>query len=180
MANISYMRAGASCLPFVGSWVALYNALEVKAEMPSRTIETLIGIQTLVINSQRILPTLASFPKGNAEGNADGIRDAQQALEAQRTELRNKYLPAREKGRVYAICGIVGNVLSVALLVGLTALGILSGAYPLIWGAYFTFQAIVLGCNLYQHNKVIKELSKPPSFYDMPLRLAEPPSFFDI
>ena len=158
MTNISYMRAGASCLPLIGPWVGAYNLWEGTQERSSIfLVDRLTRTQIGLISSQGGQSIFL--------GTANQAQDALQTLEARITELRNKYLPSVEKSRVYAICGIVGNVLSVALLVKLTALGILSGARPLIAGftfkamiASFTLNAIVLSCYLYQCNKIRKNL----------------------
>ncbi len=147
MSNISYVRAGASCLPMIGPFVALYNAIEVKKEMEvalDPLVDSLISMKVGLIHRFRM------------ETPFSALNEARQELQISQNEFRNKYLLPAQKGRIYAICGIAGNVLSVALLVALTAFGVLSGIVPVTWGVVFTFQAIVLSWNLYQHNKTIQ------------------------
>jgi hypothetical protein len=93
--------------------------------------------------------------KVNAELSAIAISNAFGALVGRSSDHD---LPIHEKGFVYSICGIVGNVLSTALLVSLAALGILRGS-ALVYCAIFAAQAVALGYNAYQHNQAIVESS---------------------
>ena len=150
MTNISYMRAGASCLPLVGPFVGLYNALEVKNELSSRHL-SLSNLRYTITGVQKTLAALT--------GTQEGVDKSAQEQERQRAELKNKCLSASQKGCLYAICGIVGNVLSIATLVGLVALGILSVVPEVVVApASFTFQAVFLSYILHQHNENIQAL----------------------
>ena len=151
MSGVSYIQAGVSCLPLVGPFVGFYTNWKLKNEMESG-----VALESLSLSATGMMRGLSAFA-----GNEKGVEEAQRSLDEQNALLRNKYLGGSQRGRIYAICGIVGNVLSVALLVGLTALRILSVQVGLIWCFAFTLQAIVLSLNLRNHNKQITQLNSP-------------------
>lgn len=175
MANISSIRAGASCLPIIGPLVGLYNVVEVEREVTSPSLVTSLDrMRTLTAQTNKTLDELKQslqdlkarrFGPGGVLGSCsalavqiDGMNQSIKGLEAQEIAYRDKWLPASQKGRLYAICGVVGNVVSVATVAGLIALGILNMVPGIIAIALFTFQAVVLSCHLYQHNKFITAL----------------------
>ena len=88
MNNISYLRAGVSCVPVIGPFVGLYNMLEVHQ-------------------------SIASY-----RGHMHATGEPNPLLLSR----------ASQNGRTYSACAIVGNVLTLALIVGLVAFGILSGS----------------------------------------------------
>ncbi len=135
MANISCIRAGASCLPIVGPFVGWYNRFEFGNE--------LIGMrEALFVFTEKSKTEL--------------------------TEIKNEYLPIAEKGRVYILCDIVGNVLSVATVVGLIALRILSPLLGVVAAAVFTLQAVHLIRRLPELNMIIEGLQELIKEYAKP------------
>lgn len=150
MENISYVRAGASCLPLIGFFIgALYNAFEFKKEKSSSPWNHLLGWQRTDLIGLKVSVFAAT-------GNKAGLYLVKPMLETECNELQNKQLLAAKKNRIYTISEIVGNVLSVALLVSLTTIGTLNAQSPLIFGgiAAYTAQAVVLSNKLDQHNKL--------------------------
>ena len=122
MANISCIRAGASCLPIVGPFVGWYNRFEFRND--------LIGMTE----------ALSRFT-GESK--------------TELTEIKNKYLPLAQKARAYHICDIVGNVLSVAAVVGLIALRMLSLLPGVVAAALFAWRAIVSSGRLSKSRELV-------------------------
>ena len=155
MPNFSYIRAATSCLPFIGPLVSVYNACEANNEMALNSLcNSFSNIQTSVAKLGMAFSSFEDNP--NAVKNAqEPFRQELQRQKNQRAQDLEKRLLACKKGRVYSICGIVGNVLSLALVVGLIALRILR-APVLISSAGFIVQAVVLSYNLFRYDEAIK------------------------
>jgi hypothetical protein len=149
MRDFNKVRAGLSCLPLVGPFIAMYNALEVKGELSLSS--PLDQLSLTAASLSRLAGTLSPL-----SGNTEGVDKANEPLESCQHELTKRLLSVSQKGRLYSICGIVGSVLSVATEVGLIALGILTVVPGVVAAAYFTFQVAVLSYNLYRHNKNIQ------------------------
>jgi hypothetical protein len=132
MANISYVRAAASCLPFVGPFVALYNLSGVRKEVPSPFQNQLSEMRYNLIGEQGKMAA--------ARGDQGGRDKAINELETEKAKIINNHMAICQKGRMYATCGIVGSVLSVATAIGLIALGILSPPLGFVVAASFTGQ----------------------------------------
>lgn len=147
------VRAGFSCLPVVGPVVSLYNACEVKAELSESPLQgQLRQLRYSLTGARGGLAAMA--------GNREGAIQVDQEVDEHRDELRRKCLVPSEKGRAYSKYGIIGNVLTVALVVALIAFGVFTGPLttPLILIGCFTFQALVHSYNFYQHTKNIDRL----------------------
>lgn len=151
MSSISYVQAGASCLPIIGPFIALYNMLDVLDEGALDSFSAAVTkAQASIILTQG---TFAAHKK-----DLGGVNKAIQEVEKLNTEMQNKYLPISEKASVYAICGIAGNILSIAAMITLVAFGILGSAASAICCACFAFQAVCWGYSFYQCNQAIEAL----------------------
>ena len=104
---------------------------------------------------KRALSALREGPEGDVQAIQELVT-ARQKLETEGAACRNAYLSLALKGQFYAICALTGNVLSIATVIGLVALGILNTALGVLAAALFTWQAAVSGNRLYESNKAIK------------------------
>jgi len=148
MQNISYVRAGISCLPFVGPLAGTYNAWEV-----SREIAASNQLQKSEDVNARLLALQGNL--GSGEDRSKAIQKLQEIGNAR----SDRNLPICEKGRLYSICAAVGNVLTVATIVSLVALGILSGTAPVMYlAAGCTLLALVNSWQAYRHSNTISHL----------------------
>ena len=139
MTNISYLRAGASCLPLIGPFVGLYNTIETENEIKLSSDRKIDPVCKMRLNLAGIKMERGQNPK--------------QELQTEKNELINTFMPKFQKGRLYASCAIIGNVLSVATIVGLVALNILSGVLVPITLSLFSSNAIIACSFLFQHTK---------------------------
>lgn len=149
MQSISYVRAGVSCLPLVGPLVGAFNAAELERDLSwnavtDTVLQTRIGVILLQANVMQL-----------AGGNVEN-EQVQRDVEGWEAIRRNGYSLDCQKARIYTICGIVGDVLSIAIVVGLIASGILGAVGGFIAAAPYAFQAADLGCDLYLRSKTIR------------------------
>lgn len=142
----------ANCRPFrrviqyAGSQKSTFSP-SVKDSL-SRAADSLSGMK-------RALSALREGPEGDVQAIQELVT-ARQKLETEGAACRNAYLSLALKGQFYAICALTGNVLSIATVIGLVALGILNTALGVLAAALFTWQAAVSGNRLYESNKAIK------------------------
>lgn len=140
MANISCVRAGASCLPFLGPLISVHNVSEIKQR-----------ISSMFLMRRALAATQAS--SGEVSG---GVEKTEKKVKEE-ARLRNIY----EEGRIYSVYGIVGNVLSVALLVGLTALGVFIEVNLLLICFPFVIQARLFAHDLERYKEILKDFETP-------------------
>lgn len=140
MEKISYMQAGASCLPVVGPFLGIANYLTEGIKFSS---------------------TVASLCKMKSKADGKSKFDFEQILQS--PELKNQYLSFKQKHRLYAICNMVGTVLTIATIVGLVAFAIFTGIDPVSQLSWFGLEisacAGVWACGLYQDNPEKKQKS---------------------
>jgi hypothetical protein len=151
MSSISYIRAGVSCLPIIGPLVALYNVLEVRNELSNDPL--LDSLTQLKLSMIQMVGGLSAFT-----GRKEGVDKARQDLETEKNKIQDRFISPTQKGRFYALCGVVGNVLSAITAVALAAIGIVAKGEAIFWGISFTVHAILHGYLCYQHNKNLNAL----------------------
>ena len=171
MTSISYLQA-ASCLPIIGPVFSLYSCWNVLNKI-SPTKQESISYKTDwriydLINAEisNELPNNYYYcreiisPQLVAKANQN-----MQDMISLRAKLPNKYRPANEKSRIDAICALVGNILTLALTVGLVALGIITITQATVTTAYVAALALLPIAVLYQTTKNMKmfqRLLEPP------------------
>lgn len=147
MESVSYLRAGAACFPIIGPFVSVYNTIQLQTSSPLDVTDS-VNLSLL-----RMRATLAALQE-----NAEALRSVQNELETKKSAFKREYLPLREKAQIYCICGLVGNVLSIAATVGLVALGILGKVAGPIAIFSFAIQAVSYGLLIHSGNETIKQL----------------------
>lgn len=126
MAHVPYFQVGASCLPIIGPFVGLYNALTV--EMQRDKIADFKSSLENMQNSNKV------FHMRAAEIFASFGRTQETILAGLPPEESSQACATREtinggegqivwKGRLFSICSLLGNLLSIVTIVGLVAFG---------------------------------------------------------
>jgi hypothetical protein len=154
MTPLSYVLAGASCVPIVGPYVNLYNIWKLTEELLQNPV-----VSSLENSRDQLTGIRIAFAA--LSGNDAQLEEVDLELQERIETHTNKYIPLYQKGQVYTICGIVGDVLSIALLVSLTALEILAAPHTVIISGCFVVQAALLSYGLYRLNEKIDNLQNP-------------------
>lgn len=161
-ANISFLRTAASCTPFVGPFVGLYNVVENRLE-----IDQILGcagpfgemqqsLQKMRISAMRLAAAGYAI-----SGSREGLGQVEQQLrqmQREETEKLQRLLPVLERRSVYSKCGIAASVLTVAAIVTLFALGIFTGGGAIFMSAAFGLHVAVHSYNLYRTHKDIRHI----------------------
>lgn len=131
MTPISYTRAAASFLPFVGPIIAEFNLHETEKE---RTI--ISSIPSRFNFSLFLHSSYEAFFQNTQPALLDGETTAAaktriQTHKEKAASFSNQYLPLCAKGHVCAFFGLIGHLLTIASLIRLLALCAFSNLGPL-------------------------------------------------
>lgn len=127
-------RAGLSCVPLIGPLVGYLNLREIQKE--SADIAEKEEAVMAVYRSSIDKAVVKQIPTSSAS-------------ELTKFDKANKL-----NGCIYYVAGMIGHVLSIAAVVGLVALGVLSAEIETPFIAFFAFSALV-------YNRVSEEI--PPA-----------------
>lgn len=145
MSSISYVRAGISCLPIIGPFVAYYNVIQVKNELFNPLINALTQLNLSMTQLKDSLPLLS--------GKKESLDVALQDIETKKKKLKDRFIPIIQKGRFYSLCGVVGNIVSVITAVALASMGILVRSQAIFLGVNFTLHAFLDVYVCYLHHR---------------------------
>lgn len=158
--NVSFIRAAASCTPFIGTLVGVYNSLETNIELQncnSPLLRSLEGMQVGLIQLQAAMSAFSGSREGLEQAEAHAHR-----LQAESAKEKQKLIEVLEKGSLYFKYGITSSLLSVAAIVGLFAFGFFTMPGTILMLAAFSFNIAVHARNLYQANRSLMQLRPAP------------------
>lgn len=165
-ANISFPRAAVSCLPLVGTFVGIYNTIETKNQFKSLRSPLLRSqdkMQSAIIQLQDSPSAL-----GGSQEAIQATKELAQEFKAEREQRKQKLIEVLEKRAFYSKCGLVSNILSIAGVVVLFALGFFTTPGTILMLAAFSLNVGIHARNLYEVNQI---LTKPrPDLSQQPRR----------
>lgn len=146
--GVSYTRAAISCLPLVGSGMQLYNFIEIKQELNGLEISR--DLSALEAELSMISGSKFYFIKSQWTVAGE--------IQKERNQLNEK-IPLLKKLVVYDACSTISALLSLAGIVSLVALGVLTG--PLGWAAVGMVSVAVLlnAYNLYKASQDLEQIA---------------------
>lgn len=141
----SYIQAGITCMPVLGLVMITPNLSQVQDEL-LKPISSQMKISRC--NLVRAL--------SNADKTQEFHQKYQELAPTEKEELK-ACIPGLEKGRIYAICGFVGAMLTIATIISLVAFGILSTP-TLVFGALPAFVAYWDMTQFQHYSQVLKAI----------------------
>jgi hypothetical protein len=185
MSNVSFVRAGLSCIPFVGPVVSMVNSFTFldEAEKDMRDLGNKLNEASSKIASlkrdlepdslarrlddlRREAAELEGASQENEKGFAEKKIEEHNNLANSINQMTDEvYQPLSEKLRIYSFCGIAGDLLTLAISVSLVALDVLASSSLIFLVAigFSVADLVFKSIDFYQISSLLSDVPKLPA-----------------